>query len=313
MKRIAVLGEGLVEVQGAAHGLKIGYGGDAINTAIALAHLGQMPNFSSMEISFFSAFGTEEKSSHIVEQCALQGVDMSHTLRIEDKHAGLYLIESDANGARYCSYWRDNSAARFWFDHLEDEQIFDILKDYSLVYLTGVTLGIQTSDNLDRLLALIAQLRRAGCTICFASHYHDDLWPCTSSAQKAYQRMLALTDIALMTFEDNARLFGDPSSQAVMTRVLNQGVTEVALMDGAQSWACLAGQSDTSPASSETLGIDEHGNELGMAEAFNAAYLAARLNGQSLEQALRFGQASADNVRSSSNLVADAPQTVVVA
>ncbi|GAL06193.1 2-dehydro-3-deoxygluconate kinase [Photobacterium aphoticum] len=85
VKRIAVIGECMVEIQ--TQQLGRGFGGDTMNTAIYVSRVGAMHDAydTVVSASYFTAFGQNAISQEIIDQCGAQGVDMSHVLRLADK------------------------------------------------------------------------------------------------------------------------------------------------------------------------------------------------------------------------------------
>ena len=293
VKRIAVIGECMVEIQ--TQQLGRGFGGDTMNTAIYVSRVGAMHDAydTVVSASYFTAFGQNAISQEIIDQCGAQGVDMSHVLRLADKNVGLYLIETDPDGERRFSYWRDNSAARFWLDHQDDEALFATLSQFDMIYLSGITLGIQSAANVERLLAVLSRLRAIGKQICFDSNYRPALWHSPQETQSIYNAMYALTDLALLTHEDEALLFGDVSAQATAERVAALGVKEVVVKCGAE--AC---HIHTHGQVSMVAPTPVHGviDTTAAGDAFNAGYLAYRLKGCEAAEAARAGHRLAGTV-----------------
>lgn len=288
MKNVAVIGECMVEIQTHKSGCARGFGGDTMNTAIYLSRLG-LPVYDDdipVSASYFSAFGLDKKSTDIIDQCGAEGVDMSHVMRLADKYVGLYLIETDDMGERQFSYWRDNSAARFWLDRINENTLFNSLCGYSTVYLSGITLGIQSESNLEKLFSVLTRLRAEGCIICFDSNYRPALWVSPDITRAVYDRMYGLTDMALLTFDDEALLYGDTSAARTLQRVKAFGVNETVIKCGAE--ACLV-QVGTDVV--EVLPQLIHGivDTTAAGDSFNAGYLISRLKGHIPVVAARVG------------------------
>ena len=295
MKNIAVIGECMVEIQTRQSGCVRGFGGDTMNTAIYLVRMG-LPTHDDdilVSASYFSAFGQDAKSTDIIEKCSAEGVDMSQVIRLTDKCVGLYLIETDDTGERQFSYWRDNSAARFWLERTNENTLFHTLCHYSMIYLSGITLGIQSEKNLEKLFSVLTRLRTEGRTICFDSNYRPSLWTSPEITRVVYDRMYALTDIALLTFDDEALLYGDASAERTIERVQAFGVNEIVVKCGAD--ACLVQEGKDAFTISPQV-VDEVVDTTAAGDSFNAGYLTARLKGYSTADAARAGHCLAGTV-----------------
>ncbi|MGF1688676.1 sugar kinase [Photobacterium japonica] len=298
VKKIAVIGECMVEIQ--SQQLGRGFGGDTMNTAIYVSRVGAMPVEAMqaapeavISASYFSAFGQNAISQEIIDQCAAQGVDMSHVLQLADKNVGLYLIETDPDGERRFSYWRDNSAARFWLDNVDDEALYAALSQFDMIYLSGITLGIQSAANVERLLGVLSRLRAIGKLICFDSNYRPALWCSPAETQSIYNAMYALTDMALLTHDDEALLFGDESAQVTAERVAALGVKEVVVKCGAEACRIHTHGQVIMVAPQPVNGVID---TTAAGDAFNAGYLAYRLKGYDETHAARAGHRLAGTV-----------------
>ena len=69
------------------------------------------------------------------------------------------MIENDETGERYFQYWRNDAAAKLMFGGWSVEKIADLLKEFNLVYFSGITLAILDDAQRDNLLAALGSLR----------------------------------------------------------------------------------------------------------------------------------------------------------
>lgn len=274
--RVLAIGEGMVEFRAGEGGWSQGYGGDVLNTAIHLARLGH-------EVQFASALGTDAFSASLREAWEAAGLDLSLVASDPARQCGIYFIHLDEHGERSFAYWRDASAARAMFALVDTAELHAAAVRSDLVYLSMITLAILPDADRQRLLDLVAAARKAGALFAFDTNYRPALWTSPEDARRWHQRFAALADIGLPTFEDEARLGigADPAAIVGSWRAL--GCTEMALKLGAEG--CLLADG-TQVAPEQAL---EPVDTSGAGDAFNGAYLAARLAGSTVREAAERG------------------------
>jgi len=202
---------------------------------------------------------------------------------------GLYLIENDARGERRFHYWRRNSAARRWFELLQDRDEDSLVGAQTAVYLSGISLAHPESIGTRRrnrvTTAVYARMSGAShSTRMFGS-------PCGKRRKPPPQRSgkrCQSPDIALPSTDDARLLLGVDDSIEQMNRLQGAGVREIALTLGAGG--CLVsdgGVCTRLPAPQAASIVDTSG----AGDAFNGAYLATRLRGGSAVEAAESGLA----------------------
>ncbi|PZU56995.1 MAG: sugar kinase [Sphingobium sp.] len=288
MVTVAVIGEGMVELSRRQSGTgiagwNVGYGGDTLNSAIHLARFG-------VETRFISAVGPDPLSRSLREAWAVEGLDLSHLLTDVDHQAGLYAIETDAQGERSFAYWRGESAARSILDLPGAEAALAAAAEADLLYLSLISLAILPPAGRERLFALCRNVRSNGGQVAFDSNFRPLLWSSTEEARATVEVIGPLIDIALPTLVDEVALFGPQRPDDVAARWRAWGVAEVAVKNGADG--CVIGGDGgafrVTPAR-PIAAIDSSG----AGDAFNAGYLAARLNGRPAQRAAAVGHALA--------------------
>ncbi|MGF1592154.1 MAG: sugar kinase [Kiloniellaceae bacterium] len=293
MLRIASIGECMIELSDTAAadgGMRRTFGGDTLNTAVYLA---RSLRDSAAEVHYVTALGDDPFSDEMLAGWQAEGVNTGLVVRLPGRLPGLYIIRTAASGERSFHYWRSAAAARELLCDGRPETLADGLAGFDLVYLSGITLAILEGESRERLLTLLARLRDGGVRIAFDTNYRPRLWPDRATAQEAVARTLRFADVALPTFEDEATLFGDPDPEATAVRLHGLGVGEVAVkrggepclisLEGRQAW--VPGESVAHPVDTTAAG-----------DSFNAAYLAARLTGETAEVAARAGHRLAARV-----------------
>jgi len=258
---------------------KLSYGGDTLNTAVYLSRLG-------LSVSYVTALGDDPLSSEMIESWQQENIDCSLVDRHEGAVPGLYFIDTDASGERSFLYWRDQAPAKRLLDDAENAQrIFNALKAFDYVYLSGITLAILTDASRDRLIAWLPEYREDGGKVIFDNNYRPRLWPSAEDARACYSDLYAMTDIALPTFDDECLVFGRSSEDACLKRLLDAGISEIVLKLGAQGCrVCTLSEDERINAYSVTVR-----DTTAAGDSFNAGFLAHRLSGATLSDAADVG------------------------
>jgi len=247
------------------------FGGDTFNTAVYLARAG-------VPAAYATAMGDDPYSDALVALATAEGVNTDLIMRVPGRMPGLYMIETDPKGERKFYYWRDTSPARELFELPGWAEIAETLLSARMVYFSGITLSLYSNTGVGRFLAALEIARKQGVTIAFDGNFRPRGWKGdVARTRTVFTEALKRVDIALPTFEDEAMLWGDSNPAATVERLQAFGIGEIVVKNGASNALC----------------ADKNGRELvpvpevvepvdttAAGDSFNAAYLAARLNGQ---------------------------------
>jgi len=255
---------------------RLGYGGDTLNTAVHLARLG-------CDAAYFTALGADPFSLDLKRQWQAEGLDVSLVLSHPGRQPGLYAIDTDSAGERRFTYWRDSSAAREMFALPAVDEAMGKAEWAGLLFFSLITLAILPADHRRYLLDLASLVRANGGRVAFDGNYRARLWGDAGEAARARDEAIAVADIGLPTLEDEAALSGAETARQVAEHWRALGCEEVVVKLGAQG--CLLPDGTVSAPAEVLAPLDTSG----AGDAFNAAYLAARLRGAPPEAAAREG------------------------
>lgn len=289
--QILAIGEVMLELApaGDANGKKLlalGYAGDTYNTSVYLARLG-------VATAYFTRLGDDPYSSEVLDLMKNEGLDTSSVERVPGRTAGLYLIANQANGERSFSFWRGQSPAREMFatpasTALLEERLLQV----PYAYLSGVTLGILADEARASLLRILANFRARGGKVVFDNNYRPQLWRDLNHARQAMSAALAVADIALLTDDDEARLWSSGEERAILDRCLGAGVTEVVIKRGpAPVLVAIKPGSDGygERCEVEVPQVPHVVDTTAAGDSFNAGYLAERFAGGGVVPAATYG------------------------
>ena len=284
---VAAIGEAMVEMAPVGDGLYAkGFAGDTFNTAWHMAQLlGQ-----DGKVGYVSRVGQDDLSESFVQELLADGMDVAGIARDPDRSMGLYLIELDGVERRF-HYWRSVSAARALAD--DAGQLRQAVGQAGLIHLSGITLAILQPAARETLFDVLTTARSKGAVVCFDPNIRPRLWSGLADIRATMARMLAITDIALPSFDDERTHWGDPTPLATIARFAALGVREVVVKNADLPVEYL---SDDQRGLVPTPSVSAIKDTTGAGDAFNAGYLAARLLGQPVKSAIGLGQFLAGEV-----------------
>ena len=292
-KKIAGIGECMIELSQKGAEVNRGFGGDTLNTSVYIA---RQVDAAALSVHYVTALGTDSFSQQMLESWQAENVDTALTQRMENRLPGLYYIETDDTGERTFYYWRNEAAAKFWLESEQSAAICEELATFDYLYLSGISLAILSPASRTKLLSLLQACRANGGQVIFDNNYRPRLWASKEETRQVYQQMLACTDIAFLTLDDEDLLWGAQPVEDVIARTQQAGVKEVVIKRGADSCLVAIQGEALKEVPAVKLPKEKVVDTTAAGDSFSAGYLAVRLTGGDAEAAARRGHLTASTV-----------------
>ncbi|MCI1899610.1 MAG: sugar kinase [Enterobacter sp.] len=292
-KKIAVIGECMIELSQKGAEVSRGFGGDTLNTSVYIA---RQVAPEALAVNYVTALGTDNFSQQMLEAWQSENVKTSLIQRMENRLPGLYYIETDSTGERTFYYWRNEAAAKFWLESENTAAICEELATFDYLYLSGISLAILSPTSREKLLSLLHECRANGGKVIFDNNYRPRLWASREETQQVYQHMLQCTDIAFLTLDDEDALWGEKPVEEVIARTHEAGVTEVVIKRGADSCLVSVAGDAVVDVPAVKLAKEKVIDTTAAGDSFSAGYLAVRLTGGTPSDAAKRGHLTASTV-----------------
>jgi 2-dehydro-3-deoxygluconokinase len=274
----------MIELREEADGrLSRSFGGDTLNTAVYLARLGS-------QADYITALGDDSWSDELIAAWEAEGVGTGRVLRLAGRLPGLYIIQTDPKGERRFSYWRETAAARLLFQVPEAHTIIASLATYDLVYFSGISLSLYGDEGRGRLFDVLREVRSAGKRVAFDTNFRPRGWPDREIARKAFRQAFEWADIVLASTEDLELLFGSAGADEVLA--FSDRAEIVLKYPDLTCRVASEGKEIVVPGTPADHVVDT----TAAGDSFAAAYLHARLLGESPEAAAKAGHRLAGQV-----------------
>jgi 2-dehydro-3-deoxygluconokinase len=274
---ILAFGEPLVELNRTHAGETVqGAGGDTSNFCIAAAR-------SGARAGYISAVGDDEGGRMLRELWAREGVDDRYVRTDAPAPTGAYFVSHDEKGHHF-EYRRAASAAsRYRAEDLPREAIAAA----KVLHVSGVSLAIGDAPRQAGLAAL-AHARGHGVRTSFDTNLRLRLWP-LAQARSVIRAALALTDVALPSWDDATALFDLEDRDAIVDVLFDAGAGVVALKLGAEGCYVATREARTLVPAHGVTAVDA----TGAGDCFGGAFVARLVAGDAPGPAARYANVAA--------------------
>ncbi len=150
---------------------------DLYNYSVA----GDTLNFSSyldqriFKKFYLTAIGTSDINKDVISFLKKKKIHTDLVKKISSKEIGLYLIKNTKRGEKQFYYWRDDSAANFFFNNI-NKSLFIKKYRFDYIYLTGITLSLLNFKNIDKFITNLSILRKKNSKIIFDFNIRIKRW-----------------------------------------------------------------------------------------------------------------------------------------
>jgi 2-dehydro-3-deoxygluconokinase len=279
--KVVGIGEAMVEFAPIGDNIyRRGFAGDTLNTCWHIAKIVPTP----AQVGYYTRVGTDAFSTEFLEFITASGLTSQAIARDSERSIGLYVI-SLTGAERSFSYWRESSAARRLADDFD--ALLAAISGAGLIHISGITLAIVGAQGRRNLLKALDAARSQGSVVSYDPNARPRLWSNTAEMRQALHEALEVTDIALPSFDDEEKLWGDKDPEATAKRIRAAGVREIAVKNGQGAIALLDEEAVTLVATPEVSAIRD---TTGAGDSFNAGYLVGRLVGMAPSSACQLGQ-----------------------
>ena len=290
--KLVAIGECMMEVQANSFGPAVlAYGGDTFNTAVYLRRCSQA---QAIDVGYATGVGQDPLSEKLLNEWAGLGLNLTCTQKIAGKLPGLYLIETDDSGERRFHFWRDNSAARYYFN-ADVTPLESSAQDIDCFYFSGISLAILDASARARLFQLLHAQKAAGKQVVFDNNYRPKLWPDRITTQQVFDQAFEVATIALITADDHQAVYDLPDMEAAIAHAKQRLTQEIVIKRGAAPTLVKA----TVPGDwveVATQKVEKVVDTTAAGDSFAAGYLSRRLLGQSPAESASFGNKVASRV-----------------
>lgn len=286
--QITIFGECMVELRKDKQGnIFQDFAGDVYNAAVYLKRTA--PN---IDVQMAMRVGHDTFSQQFLEVLSSEHIQQDFITTDDERHLGLYWIETDARGERSFTYWRDQSATKRYFSNLSEDTIAQMCQS-SMFLFSGISLAILEPDTREVFWDLIARLKTANVTIVFDPNYRERLWQNKDDTRAQYELAFSQADIIMPSVEDLENLYplGQPSDMLSLLAPYEPNL--IVIKDGPNSVTVQTSDTTNSYPITPVANVVD---TTSAGDSFNGAFLGALLNNQSLQQAVELAANTAGTV-----------------
>lgn len=264
---------------GTLHEPRLFGGGTGANTAAVLGRLGVPVYLAAM-------VGDDGYGRFVVRDLAANGVDVAGVLTHPDACTPTVIALIQPDGERWLVVWPTSGGAPGCFQpsDLDGERI----RAAAWLHTTGMCL--RAAPVRDAVLYAMAQARAAGVPVSVDLNLRLELWGWADNMRAVVAQAIELADVVFGAGVDEIMPTAGADSVEQAARDLSGGTRTIVARLGAQGVLAVTPQGDIVRAPAYPVPVV---STLGAGDAFDAGFIAARVAGLALDDALRWANAAA--------------------
>ena len=167
---ICSIGEAMIEISNKKNNLyNQSFAGDTLNFCNYL-------DKKNLNAFFLSAIGNSGINQSFLKFVKSKLISTKLIKQINQYEIGLYLIENKNNGEKQFFYWRDESAAKQYFNNIDFLNLYKELKHFDYIYFSGITLSIIDISKLNNFIKLLRLLKSKKIKLVFDFNIRPSRW-----------------------------------------------------------------------------------------------------------------------------------------
>ena len=192
---VCSIGEAMIEISNVKNNLyNQSFAGDTLNFCNYL-------DKKKLNAFFFSAIGKSEINQSLLDFVKSKNISTKYIKQINQFEVGLYLIKNKDNGEKQFFYWRDESAAKHYFNNIDFLNLYKELKNFDYIYFSGITLSIIHISKLNNFIKLLKLLKSKKIKIVFDFNIRPSRWN-KKNLNIFLDSVLKFVDICFLSGED---------------------------------------------------------------------------------------------------------------
>ena len=193
--KVCSIGEAMIEISNIKNSLyNQSFAGDTLNFCNYL-------DKKKLNAFFLSAIGKSEINQSLLNFVKSKKISTKYIKQINQFELGLYLIKNKDNGEKQFFYWRDESAAKQYFNNIDFLNLYKELKNFDYIYFSGITLSIIHISKLNNFIKLLKLLKRKKIKIVFDFNIRPSRWN-KKNLNIFLDSVLKFVDICFLSGED---------------------------------------------------------------------------------------------------------------
>ena len=192
---VCSIGEAMIEISNIKNSLyNQSFAGDTLNFCNYL-------DKKKLNAFFLSAIGKSEINQSLLDFIKSKNISTKYIKQINQFEVGLYLIKNKDNGEKQFFYWRDESAAKQYFNNIDFINLYKELKNFDYIYFSGITLSIIHISKLNNFIKLLKLLKSKKIKIVFDFNIRPTRWN-KKNLNNFFDSVLKFVDICFISGED---------------------------------------------------------------------------------------------------------------